>query len=145
MSKLSREELLWRDEQLQNTSLDIDEPQRRSVERSVRVIEANASFLVFRDKNTKRALGRLRELMEFLFCPAPKLTSEELEFRNELMAEYRLPSLLRIYKLGVWYEQFCVYLRDFVVPKWKLFKKSRTQKGKKRRPKKTLKKSLYQA
>lgn len=141
MSKLSSQELLWRAQQLQNASADIDEPLRCFVENSSRITEDQAAQEVFDDKHTKRAPGRLRELVKFLLQPTSELTPKSIEFRNELMAEYRLPSLLRIYKSGVWYEQFCVYLKEFVVPKWKNFKKTKPPELKKRPPKKIKKNS----
>jgi hypothetical protein len=133
----SREELLWRDEQLRNADLDVDEPFRRSIERSRRLTEDHAARCVFSDNNTKRRIGRLQELMEFLFRPAAELTDEELGFRIELLedrgksARY-LASLLRIYTPGVWYELSCDYLKRFVVPSWKTFKKSKARKKEKR-------------
>jgi hypothetical protein len=113
------QELLWRAEQLQNASADIDEPLRRHIEKSRCVTKNHAAWLVTGDEDRGDALRRFDELMNFLLQPPDDLTPEELEFRNEeLMTEYRLPSLLRIYKPGVWYEQFCAYLKEFVWPKW---------------------------
>jgi hypothetical protein len=80
--------------------------------------------------------------MEFLLQPAVELTLEELELCNELMEEYRLPSLRRIYKPGVWYEQSCAYFRQYVWPKWdsSSVKNSRAQRlGKKAAEKKSKK------
>ena len=116
MSKPSREELLWEDERLRNADKDVDENHRRSIERSRRRTPDDATRLVFGGENTKRL--QLDSLMEFLLCPATELTSEQLEFRNQLMTDYRLASLLRVYTPDVWYEQFCFELRQYVVSRW---------------------------
>jgi hypothetical protein len=125
-----RQELLWRAEQLQNAGADVDEPQRRYIQNSPRVTEETAAKVVTGDKNSRDALRRLRELVEFLFRRTDELTIQELEFRNELMADYRLASLLRIFQPDVWHALFCVYLRDFVFPRWNLssVKKARARK-----------------
>jgi hypothetical protein len=141
------QELLWRAEQLQNAGADLDEPQRISVQKTPLVTEETAAERVTGDKNAGDALWRLRKLMEFLFQPLDELTNEELEFRNELMADDRLASLLRIYQPGVWYLSFCDYLRDKVLPKWdsSSVKKSRARKqgtSGKRDDKKKFKKPL---
>jgi hypothetical protein len=117
LSKPSREELLWEDERLRNADKDVDENHRRSIERTRRRTPDDAARLVFGGENTKRS--RLDSLMEFLLCPAAELTSEQLKFRNQLMTDYRLASLLRVYTRDVWYEQFCFELRQYVVSRWK--------------------------
>ena len=71
--------------------------------------------------SNRNAEDQLDALITFLREPAEaagKLTDAQLEFRNELMGDYRFASLLRIYTPGVWYERFCEYLRVFVWPKW---------------------------
>jgi hypothetical protein len=137
-----KEELLWRAQQLQNASADIDGPLLRYIEKSRRVTKDHAAWLVTGDEDRGDALRRFDTLMDFLLQPADELTLEELERRNELMKEYRLPSLLRIYKPDVLYEQFCAYLREYVWPKWDAssVKKSRVQRpGKKAVEKKSKK------
>jgi hypothetical protein len=137
-----KEELLWRAEQLQNASADIDEPLRRYIEKSRRVTKDHAAWLVTGDEDRGDAVRRFDELIKFLLQPADKLTVEELGLRNELLEEYRLPSLVRIYKPDALYEQFCAYLKQYVWPKWNSssVKKSREQRlGKKAVEKKSKK------
>jgi hypothetical protein len=116
VSKLSRQELLWEDERLRNVDKNVDENHRRSIERSRRRTPNDAAQLVFGGENAKRS--QLDSLIKFLLCPAAELTSEQLEFRNQLLADYRLASLLRTYTPDVWYEQFCFELRQYLVPRW---------------------------
>lgn len=119
--------MLWRAEQLQNAGADLDEPQRRSIQKW-RVTEEQAAERVTGDKNEEHAKQRLHGLMEFLFQRPDELTDEELEVRNGLMADERLASLLRIYQPGVWYLPFCDYLREYVLPKFNPVKRSRARK-----------------
>ena len=149
MSKLSREELVWEDERLRNADKDVDENHRRGIERDRRLTEEHAARLVFDENKTdaERVIGRLGGLMEFLLCPAAELASNDLkflEFRNKLMADYRLASLLRIYTPDVWYGQWCYELREHVVSRWEesSVKKSWEQRREKRAAEKNLKKDL---
>ena len=149
MSKLSREELVWEDERLRNADKDVDENHRRGIERDRRLTEEHAARLVFDENKTdaERVIERLRGLMEFLFCPADELASKDLKFlkfRNKLMANYVLASLLRIYTPGVWYGQWCYELREHVVSRWEesSVKKSWEQRREKRAAEKNFKKDL---
>jgi hypothetical protein len=88
----------------------------------MRLTEEHAARLVFDDNKTDAVgvIERLRGLMEFLLCPAAELASDDLkflEFRNKLMANYVLASLLRIYTPDVWHVQWCHELREYVVSK----------------------------
>jgi hypothetical protein len=127
-SEKQEQRLLLKAEYLQNRDKDVDKNHRDSIERSERLIEEDAARLVFNDYDTdaERVIERLRSLVEFLLCPAAELASidvEFLEFRNGLMADYRLASLLRIYTSGIWYGQWCHELRQYVVSRWEDFKR----------------------
>jgi hypothetical protein len=130
VSELSRQELLWHAKQLQNAGADLDEPQRRNIQKALRITKTHAAYLATCDENADDALRRLDEVMEFLLQQPDELTDQELEFRNTLMVDERLASLLRIHEPDVWTDYFCAYLREFVFPKWdsSSIKKSRARK-----------------
>jgi hypothetical protein len=138
VSKLSRQELLWEDERLRTKDLDVDDPHRRIIKNSGRVPEEYAARIAF--GNEKAESDQLDNVMEFLLCSAIELTDDQLQFRNELLRDYRLASLLRIYEPDVWYVQFCTELGQYVIPRWEEIKNSWTQT--RQRLKKNLKKVL---
>jgi len=130
-SEKQRERLLLEAEYLENRGKDVDVEHRRLVERSRRLIEEDAARLVFNDYTTDAddVVERLRIFLELLLCPAAQLASldlEFLEFRNKFTADYqanyRLASLLRIYTPGVYHEQWCHELREYVGSKWEASK-----------------------
>jgi hypothetical protein len=106
--------------------------------------ELEAAQAATGDNNPDDALRRFYGVEKFLFQPDVELTPSELKFRNERLTDEYLPVLLKIrQKSGIWYQQYCAYIREKVMPGWNPLSKARAKREKATERKK-LKKSLAQ-